>query len=158
MNKILSLVLLTIPFMFGCDRNNESMLTSSNDPAVQTSSDGSTVVALSQSNVSTYFTIDCTNGYVNSVQNHYFQINGVLSFAIYDNVTILLNFKATKDASVNNSEYSLKLNAAGNGTAVVSYSDGKINGTVDTGVSTSLYLYDCSWTIKSISGTVKYRI
>ena len=127
---------------------------------------GTTTVALTKENLDTYFNITQTGTYGTYRQDYTISFKGVLTFAVYENVVITLNMHIYGEGddlhylSKNNDyERQLKLNAAGEGTSVLSYEDGKIDGVVDTGLGyDNLHWYECTWSIKALSGNVKYRL
>ena len=140
--------LFLIPALFslllcGCTPDKDA---SKSDGA---NNNGTTTVALTKENLDTYFNITQTGTYGTYRQDYTISFKGVLTFAVYENVVITLNMHIYGEGddlhylSKNNDyERQLKLNAAGEGTSVLSYEDGKIDGVVynvfDDGVEPGL--------------------
>lgn len=157
MKKLFLIPVLFTLLLCGCQPDKNSS---------KESNDGTTSVALTTENLDTYFNITQTGNYGTYRQDYTISFKGVLTFAVYENVVITLNMNIYGQGddlhylSKNNDyERQLKLNAAGEGTSVLSYEDGKIDGVVDTGLGhDNLHWYECTWSIKTVSGSVKYRL
>ena len=153
MKKLHLLLIAAGLSLCGCSSNNNNNSCNS----------GVTSVALTRENISTYLSIEKTDGYVSNLTNHYIRFKGVLTFAIYDNVQILLNMNmvttSTDRPNHIDKERILVLNAAGEGTSTLYYANGQIDNVVDTGIGNGhLQYYKCTWSILSITGNVKYRL
>ena len=153
---------LLIPGIFalllcGCQPDKESL---------ETSNDGVTTVEITKDNLDTYFNISRT-GKPGSYQTDYSIIfKGVLTFAVYENVEVSLNMHIYGDDgrpyyNPMNSDFERKiqLNAAGEGMSTLYYSDGTIDHIVNTGLKYDMLAhYECTWSIKAVTGTIKYRL
>lgn len=134
--------------------------------ASKISGDGTTTVALTNENLDTYFNITKTDSHLAYRQDSSISFKGVLTFAVYDNVVITLNMHIYGEGNGldfisknSNYERQLKLNAAGEGTSTLFYEDGTIDHAVNTGLGyDDLHWYECTWSIKTVSGSVKYRL
>ena len=145
----------------GSEDNTNVSITS--NTSVTTSNDGVTSIALTKENIPTYFNVSTTgeNGY--NHQNFTISFKGVLSFAVYENVIVTLNMHIYCEDngyiySARNDDYErkLRLNAAGEGTSILYWSDSTIDHIINVGGD--LINYECTWSIKSIEGYVKYRL
>lgn len=157
-NKFLALVLCGL-FISSCGANNSSK------ESKESSEDGVTTVVLTKDNIDTYLNVSIT-GRLGYRENYSISFKGVLNFAIYENVVVTLNMNIYAE---DNSPYTvgknenfkreLILNAAGEGISTLYYDDGTIDHVVDTGVGyNNIVQYKCTWSIKDITGSVKYRL
>ena len=167
MKKIIFISALSLVLICGCASANA---TNDSQQKMNQSScsceDGTTTVSLTKDNISTYFNVTETgkNGY--TMQDFTISFEGVLSFAVYENVIVTLNMHIyAEDGSpyyvAKNDDYERKiqLNAAGEGSSTLYYFDSSIDHVIDTGLGyNNLINYECTWSIKSISGNVKYRL
>ena len=167
MKKTLFICSLLSLLICGCGSNNPSAtdvttITTSNNSC----DSGVTTVPLTMDNIPTYFNVvkSGRNGY--NGEDFTISFKGVLTFAIYENVVVTLNMHVyAPDDSYSyipkNDDYErqIQLNAAGEGSSTLYNSDGKIDHIIDIGIGTSLLMYyECTWSIKAISGSVKYRL
>ena len=159
--KKLPLIILLIPFLVGCGPDSSKPKDTS-----QANNDGVTTVLLTTENLVTYFNIDKTGSHLAYRQDSLISFKGVLVFAVYEDVVVTLNMHIYGESNGyefvskdNNYERQLKLNAAGEGTSILYYEDGTIDHVVNTGLGyDELHWYECTWSIKAVSGSVKYRL
>lgn len=148
MKKILPFISLLVLPLFGC--------------ASGESGDGLTHISLTTSNYTSYLSVTKYDGDIPNEQDSYISFRGVLSFAIYENVSVGLHihFVYAYDSSKTfDADRTIQLNAAGEGSSVLYYVDGTIDHVVDTKIGPgSLWAYHFNWFVKSISGTVTYRL
>ena len=131
------------------------------NPPEKESNGGVTSVGLTLDNMGTYLSYFTTGVDGAPRENYSIAFEGVLNFALYDNVVVTLNLGLfyTNNSTTRNYQKELKLNAAGSGSSTLYYSDGKIDHEIDTETGyDNLMNYRITWSIKSISGSVKYRI
>lgn len=160
-NKALALTLFAI-ILSGCVSNNPSTCKGSNE----SSNDGTTIVTLTKDNIDTYFNVSQTGQYGMYRMDYTISFKGVLTFAVYENVIVTLNMHIYAEdgapyynAMNNDFVRDLPLNAAGEGTSTLYYSDATIDHVVETGLGYDMLAhYECTWSIKAISGNVRYRL
>ena len=163
MKKTFLLLPLLAFSLCACPNGNKTNSESNGESSVN---DGTTIVVLTKENIPTYFNVTQTGQYGMYRMDYTISFKGVLNFAVYENVVVTLNMHIYGDDGrpyynpMNNDfERQLQLNAAGEGASILYYSDGTIDHVVDTGLGYDMLAhYECTWSIKNISGTVKYRL
>jgi len=155
--KKIWIILLLMP-LSSCTSNKQLDSVSTND--------GVTTVTLNLQNINTYFDVVETGQ--RGMHRTYYSISfdGVLSFAVYESVVVSLNMHIYAEDGAPyyramNDDFSrdLILNAAGEGTSTLYYSDCTIDHVVDTGLGNDMLVYyELTWSIVDISGCVKYRL